>query len=311
MSEFNLRPMHEEDWDEVAELICIGTNHWYQTRGMSPIFEGGPKSALLFCEVYESLDPGCCILAVNRHSKRIAGSCFYHPRETHISLGIMNAHPNYFGAGIAKKLLRFVTDFADKRNQSLRLVSSALNLNSFSLYTRSGFVPRSAFQDMVLSVPETGLQVDFDAEELHRIRPARNEDIRAMVQLELEINHISREKDFRCFVENQMGIWHTSVLENQSGGLDGFLVSVQHPGSNMLGPGIARTDRQAAALIHTELNHNRGRTPLILVPAERAELVRILYSWGARNCEIHFAQTRGIWRPPGGVVMPTFMPETG
>jgi hypothetical protein len=35
-----------------------------------------------------------------------------------------------------------------------------------------------------------------------------------------------------------------------------------------------------------------------------------LYYWGARNCEIHFAQVRGEYWSPSGVVMPTFMPET-
>ena len=36
-----------------------------------------------------------------------------------------------------------------------------------------------------------------------------------------------------------------------------------------------------------------------------------LYALGAKNCELHFAQVRGAWTAPAGVVMPTFMPETG
>jgi hypothetical protein len=48
----------------------------------------------------------------------------------------------------------------------------------------------------------------------------------------------------------------------------------------------------------------------MLVPVECAGLVQTLYGWGARNCEIHFAQVRGEYEPAGGVVMPTFMPET-
>ncbi len=309
MADIELCPMQPEDWDEVAELIYLSTNDWYQTRGLGPIFPHGPESTRLFCQVYEALDPGCCILAVNTHTDQIAGSCFYHPRETHVSLGIMNVHPTSFGAGIAGRLLKFIIEFAETQKKPIRLVSSAFNLDSFSLYNRAGFIPRMAFQDMLLAVPESGLDITTLGGE--RVRSATMNDVQAMAGLELEINHISREKDFRYFVENESDMWHVSVSEDETGKLDGFLVSVQHPGSNMLGPGIARTDQQAAALILAELQQNRGRTPVFLVPVERAELVQTLYGWGARNCEIHFAQIRGDYQSPTGVVMPTFMPETG
>ena len=51
-----------------------------------------------------------------------------------------------------------------------------------------------------------------------------------MADLEMELSHIRREKDYRYFLENARGIWHASVYENGSGGIDGFLVSVNHPG---------------------------------------------------------------------------------
>ena len=307
-SSIKLRAMESGDWEEVAELIHLSTNFWYQSHGMPAIFSGEPASATLFCEVYESLDPGCCALATTKHG-RIVGSCFYHPRPTHVSLGIMNVHPNYFSAGIASRLLEFIVEFARNEKLPVRLVSSAMNLDSFSLYTRMGFVPRQSFQDMFLAVPDSG--ISFDVEERERIRPATLADTPSMAALEQELNHISREKDFRFFIENEAGIWNTSVFENASGDLDGFLISVQHPASNMIGPGISRTDQQALALLQNQLNHNRGRTPVFLIPVDRPHLVQTLYSWGARNCEIHFAQVLGDFSAPTGVVMPTFMPETG
>ena len=60
-----------------------------------------------------------------------------------------------------------------------------------------------------------------------------------------------------------------------------------------------------------ELNQHRGRQPVWLIPSQSDWLVRIMYEWGAVNCELHFAQIRGPWTPPIGIVMPTFMPETG
>jgi hypothetical protein len=72
-----------------------------------------------------------------------------------------------------------------------------------------------------------------------------------------------------------------------------------------------RTEADAAALVLAELNHHRGHQPVWLVPADCPQLVQQMYAWGARNCELHFAQTRGEWLPPRGLIMPTFMPETG
>ncbi|HZO87820.1 MAG TPA: GNAT family N-acetyltransferase [Chthonomonadaceae bacterium] len=309
MSTLSLRAMQREDWSEVAELIYVSTNYWYQTHGRPPIFTGDPASTELFCSVYEALDPGCCLVAENTRTGRLAGSCFYHPRPTHVSLGIMNVHPNYFGTGVARLLLRAIIEIAEGQHKPLRLVSSAMNLDSFSLYTRAGFVPRTAYQDMYLFVPPEG--ISYDAPEASRVREATPEDVDAIVGLEEEIHHIRRDKDYRYFLENRDGIWHTSVLESARGGLDGFLVSVGHPGSNMLGPGMARTPAQAAALIFAELNHHRGRQPVFLVPVDSGALVQEMYRWGARNCELHFAQARGEWKPPNGIIMPTFMPETG
>jgi GH24 family phage-related lysozyme (muramidase) len=130
-----------------------------------------------------------------------------------------------------------------------------------------------------------------------------------MRDLELEISGISRVKDYEYFLANEEGFWHVSVYE-RDGGLEGWLVSCGHPGFNMVGPGLARTEEQAAALLRAELNVNAGRTPVFLLPVSAASLVRLAYSWGARNCEMHFAQALGEAQPFRGVTMPTFLPET-
>ena len=50
---------------------------------------------------------------------------------------------------------------------------------------------------------------------------------------------------------------------------------------------------------------------MFLLPVESASLVRLAYRLGARNCEMHAAQTRGDAQPFRGVTFPTFVPETG
>jgi GNAT superfamily N-acetyltransferase len=306
-ADLKLRSMRPDEWDRVAELICHSTNRWYLAGNKPAIFPHGPASCRLFCEVYEDLDPGCCVVAEDNASGQLLGSCFYHPRETHVSLGIMNAHPDSFSRGVAGRLLRYIIDFAERESKPVRLVSSAMNLDSFSLYNRNGFVPRKLLQDMFVPTPDKlpATTAGFD-----RVRDATPADVPAIVALEDELVHIRREKDYRYFIENRRGLWHTSVYESIAGKIDGFLVSIAHPGSNMLGPGVMRTEEQAAALILKELRVRTGATPVLLAPVECSALVQTLYGWGARNCEIHFAQVRGEYRQPSGVVMPTFMPET-
>src|SRR6266436_138712 len=218
MGDFELRAMRPDEFSAVAEIVCASIRAWYAAAGKPGRFPGGPESCLLFPEVYEDLDPGCCVVAEEKRSGRVAGSCFYHPRETHVSLGIMNAHPDYFGRGVAKALLQYVCDVADEQKKPLRLVSSAMNLDSFSLYTRAGFTARAVFHTMTVNVPKEGLP--FTCEGMERVRNARLSDLDAIAALEWEMAGIRRKNDYRYFLENLQQIWHTSVIENRSGEID-------------------------------------------------------------------------------------------
>jgi GNAT superfamily N-acetyltransferase len=305
-----LRPLAAEDRFEVAELIYASINVWYQQHGRPPIFVGGPRVTEVFYEVYNALEPGCAVVAENPETGRLMGSCFYHPRRHHVSLGIMNVHPNYFGLGVGRALLQSVIDYTDRHGyKALRLTSSALNLDSFSLYNRAGFVPRCAYQDMFLAVPPEGMKPSAPGAD--RVRPATLADVPGMAALEREVSGITREEDYRYCVANELGFWHVAVYENPRGDIDGFLISSAHPAMTMLGPCVARSEAEAAALILRELDLHRGRSPVFLVPVDRPRLVRQMYDWGARNCELHFCQVRGEFQPFQGISMPTFLPETG
>src|SRR5262249_29905834 len=152
----------------------------------------------------------------------------------HVSLGIMNVHPNYFGLGVGRALLGHIIDFTDRNGyRALRLTQSALNLDSFSLYNRAGFVPRHAYQDMLLSVPKEGLRHSVAGED--RVRPATPADVPGMAALEMEVSGISREEDYSYCIANPPGFWHAAVYENARGDVDGFMISSAHPAMNMLG----------------------------------------------------------------------------
>jgi GNAT superfamily N-acetyltransferase len=301
--------MRVDDWNEVARLIHSSLNVWYERNRGFQLVKGGWETMLIFPRVYEALDPGCCILVEETTSKRIAGSCFFHPRSTHVALGIMNTHPDFFGHGVASQMLRYIIDEADRRQVPVRLVSGATNVDSFSLYNKAGFVPTRFFQDMTVKVPKSGFEVA--APPGWTFRDAVVEDIPQIVALEKELASIEREKDYHFFLRNNDGIWHMSVITGPNGELGGYLVSVADPGSNMLGPGLARDEALAAALVRGELNHHCGRSPVWLVPSTSRSLVDAMYAIGAKNCELHITQVLGDYTPETGIVFPTFMPETG
>lgn len=296
--------MHPGEEGIVADLIHRSTNAWYREKLGREIFTGPPEDCWIFTETYGAIDPGCCLVA--EIDGKIVGSCFYHPRETHVGLGIMNAAAESAGRGVAKALLTEVLERAGEL--PVRLVSSAMNLDSFSLYTRAGFAPVAVFQDMVLPAdrptPPPPLLPGT-------IRPATMADLFPMVDLEDEVSGIRRAKDLAHFLRNPGGHWATFVHRDPAGKIDGWLASVDHPGCRMIGPGVMREDGVALALIHAQLMHRRGTAPMFLVPTHETALVAELYGWGCRNVELHFAQVRGASQPPQGVVMPSFLPESG
>ena len=310
MPEFHLRAMEAAERFEVAELICASMNVWDILHGRAPgTFRGGPAQTAVFPDVYERLDPGHTLVAEHAETGRLLGSCFYRARETHVSLGIMNVHPNHYGQGVAKALLEHIVDFQERKGVPLRLVSSALSLDSFSLYTKAGFVPRLFYQDLVLEVPADG--VDVRPEGLERVRDATLDDVESMAEVELELSGIARRRDYRFFVENEDGNWSMAVYEGPGGRIEGYLASIGHPLFLEFGPGVARDEQVGAALLVDHLNRYRGRWVYFLIPVEATELVRLCYRLGGRNTEIHIAQVRGESQSFRGVSFPTFMPETG
>lgn len=301
-----LRAATEADRAAVAALVHASTNGWYTAQGRAPVFAGAPADCELFFDVYERLDPGCCLIAED--GGELVGSCFWHPRPTHVSLGIMNVAPAAFGRGIARRLLTWICDEADRRGLPVRLVSSAQNLDSFSLYNGAGFAPIAVFQDVQVPVPAGGLGVL--PPESARVRPASPADVVAMAALEREVLGIDRAQDLAQMVEGMDGVFSARVLE-QRGELEGFLISSRAPASMMLGPGCARSDGAATALLAAELDARfRGRTPIVLAPADRPVLTSWLRGVGGRNVELHLMQVRGEVPPIRGVALPTFLPES-
>jgi GNAT superfamily N-acetyltransferase len=302
-------PLAASDREPLSRLLHRALVHWYESRlGQGARFGDSHEPFTLFPEVYEALDPGECVTA-RTDDGEIVGVCFSHERETHVSIGIVATSPDSGGRGIAKKMMSLVLEKAKRLGKPARLVSSLLNLDSFSLYTRLGFVPGAIFQDLLLTVPHTGLTAAAPAG-LERVREAVWDDAARIADFEQSQQGIRREKDFAFFIRNEVGAWRLLVSEAADGALNGFLGMSTHPSCTMIGPGVAADEETALALLWKALDGLRGQTLVFLVPCAASRLVRTAYSWGARNVELHVAQSTAPFTAARGIVFPTFMPET-
>ncbi len=308
----SLRPLAPEHHEACAQLLHRSLVHWYQSRlGQGGRFGEKHDPFRLFAEVYAALDPGEAIAAHDAISGELLGVCFVHPRPTHIAVGIVATAPEAQGRGIARAMLAPVLERARQSGRPARLVSSLLNLDSFSLYSRLGFVPHTIYQDLIVTVPATGLPSPspVGAERVKLTTdPAQAE---RLATFEFELQGIQRERDYAFFLANHVGDWRTYVIDDASGALAGFIVASHHPSCTMLGPGVARDENTAAALLWTALDGMRGMTPVFLVPSAAAKLIHQCYAWGCRNVELHAAQATVPVSGARGVAFPTFLPETG
>ncbi len=303
-------PLSPADQKAVASLLHRSLVHWYETRlRQGSRFGDSDEPFLLFPQVYEALDPGEAVTARDADTGAIVGVCFSHERETHVSVGVVATAPEAGGSGIARRMMEKVLEKARSLGKPARLVSSLLNLDSFSLYTRLRFVPGTIFQDMVLSVPAGGMAAP-EPRGVDRVRAARADDVARIADFEHSLQGIRREKDHAFFLRNEVGAWRVFVSEREGGELSGVLAMSTHPSFAMIGPGVSSDEASAAALLWRALDEFRGRAPVFLVPCAAAGLVQTAYAWGARNVELHVAQSTAPVSSARGIVFPTFLPES-
>ena len=130
---------------------------------------------------------------------------------------------------------------------------------------------------MYLEVPKNGLGLKNATP--FTIDDATEADIQDMVNLENELVGINREKDFRYFIENERRIWQTVVCRDPNKMIVGFLSSVNHPASKMIGPGVARNEEVIEIMLANLLDRFRGESPVFLLPVSATRQCSRLINW--------------------------------
>ena len=212
------------------------------------MFSGGPAQTTSSTRCTRRLDPGHCLVAESAETGRLMGSCFYRARETHVSLGIMNVHPNHFGKGVAKDAAR-----SHRRRSRTQHEAAPARLERHEprllLALHEGRLRAAAALPGPRCSTCRSRASACRSTALERVRDATLDDVEALAELELDVSGISRRKDYRYFIENEQGFWHVSVYESKKGRLDGYLASIGHPLFLEFGPGVARDEKAGAALL--------------------------------------------------------------
>ena len=305
--DYLIRSLQKEEWQEAGKLIKRATNFWYESHGKDQIFQCNDNEMSYFCYLYETMDPGCCLVA--EVDKQIAALCFYHPRSTHYSLGILCVDPNFYGRRLGRALIENIAKRAKEEKLNLHLISSAQNLDSFSLYNNLGFITETVYKDVIFTVPE-----DYECQAISSIHGATIHDIDGMVELEMNLCGQNRRKDYEFIIKHPKN-WKCYVSKGEGGQIDGFLASVKHPCSSIIGPGIASNNLAMLNLIKVQLGNYKGTGVLTLLPAENAELHQLLRTdlKFMSNVELHVTQVlvhdASKYVQNQGIKLPSFFPE--
>lgn len=296
------------EYDDAAELIHDSTNQWYLKATGKVAFNCLPTDCRLFPDMYDVTDFGECIAAYDIDSGRLVGTCYLHPRETHIGVGIVNTAPGVAGSGVASKMIKEACQLADHACLPLRLLSSASNMDSYSLYHRAGFTTRTVFQDIHLSVTADLLDSP-DNPNTEGVRSATLDDVSAITDLEQRLTGIVRPDDWSYLISHGLP-FQVLLIEGPGAILMGVLNATNHPANGTLGPAVALSEAAMSSLLVASLPFVMGRTVLVLAAPTDQNLCNLLYQWRARNTDIHLLQVRGAYTEPVGVQLMSFLPES-
>ena len=203
---FNI--LRDCDVPDYTRMLYQSFNTWYWKHGWGKDYFGcSEQDTSIFYDIYSDISPGHSVAAFDARTGKLMGACFYHPREHHVSLGIMCVHQDAWGQGVGRSLVEYILNFVrNNRYFSCRLVGSAMNMDSFSLYNRCGFAPKAAYHDMIIAVSDKTLAGRVPGQE--HVRQAATADVARMGELEMTVSGIQREIDYRYAINTVRDIAH-------------------------------------------------------------------------------------------------------
>jgi len=218
----------------------------------------------------------------------VVGSAFLKEYRPVGAIGPVTVSPRMQGGSVGRLMMEHLLERA--RAQGLtgtRLVQAAYNRESLSLYTKLGFDVRE-FLACLHGNPPGGRMRGY------RARRGREEDAEGCNELCLRLHGYARAEDVR----EALGLGFLKVVEVEGDGrMAGYTTGVHFRGHT-----IAETNGEAKALIASATEMHE---PGVLMPAGNGELMRWALDHGLRITQGLTLMTRGFYRAPGGVFLPS------
>lgn len=291
-----IRTMTAEDVDVVAPVIVRAFNTVNARYGYPSEFPE-PDAAVLLSRYYLSQDPEGCLVAERDGS--ICGSIFARRRGDTVSVGPVSTDPACQGMGVGRRMMEAVFDLYPDA-ASYRLVQAAFNKESFSLYSRTGFVA----VETMLRLERPPAPVTPEGDEPH-VRQVTVEEAPAVAGLDRRLLGVERERDLPTF----FGMGSVYVYDGGAGA-QGYLATIPTPGAIFLGPAVAQSEGQLGALLRAALR-DAGSSPAGLhLPARFASAIDDCYRLGFRLFCLETFMVRGEWRMDQAFYLRSIFPES-
>ncbi len=282
-----LREPASDEAAEIGELLVHAFSAFQTSHGFQSDFEsidGATKFAAAL------LDDPLCYAVVAVKNQRIVGVNFLSEGDPIRGVGPIAVAPDADGAGIGRALMHHVIERAGEA-PGVRLLQDTFNLKSLALHATLGFRVRE---------PYVVLKGDLkDQPRTDRIvRPAEPHDLPAIAGLAFDVTGFPRGSDVRHALSDG-----SPYVVQQGNRLTGYATDL---GSWVGGHAIAVSEEDFRALI---LGVNAlDRSPLhFLFPTRQAPLLRWLLSQGMRAEKQMLLMTRGSYRPPEGIYLPSVL----
>lgn len=282
-----LRQARPEEADGIGALLHQAFTDFQTGHGFASDFGSADEAARFALSMID--DPLChAVVAVQDH--RIVGVNFLSGGDPIRGVGPIAVAPDADGAGIGRRLMHDVIERAGSA-PGVRLLQDTFNLKSLALYTTLGFRAREPY--VVLNGRLT------DAPRPDRlVRPMEPGDLPSVATLTLDTIGFPRGYDVRrALSEGSPYV----VLHGRR--LTGFATDL---GSWASGHAAALSEEEFRALM-LGVNVIDPRPLHFLFPTRQAPLFRWLLSQGMRAEKQMLMMTRGAYRDPEGIYVPSVL----
>ena len=291
-----IRTMADDDVDVVAHVIVRAFNTVNARYGYPSEFPE-PYAAVLLVRFYLSQDPDGCLVA--ERDGAILGSIFARRRGDVVTIGPVSTDPAGQGMGVGRRMMQAVFDLYPDA-ASFRLVQAAFNKESYSLYSRTGFVAVEA----MVRLDRAAAPVTPEEDESH-VRRATAEELQAVVGLDRRLLGVERERE----LPTHFGMGSVYVYDDGAG-MQGYLATMPTPGQIFYGPAVAHSEDQLTALLRTALRAADAHTIALHLPTRFAATIDECYRLGFRLFALETFMVRGEWSMDEAFYLRSTFPET-